>query len=124
MWKCDLSRFDYSAIANLVFFNGFLYGENGGSPPQTTKCFRIDAATGELAEIYDYGRMITSCATQIIAHGKILSGDLWQDRIVVTRIAEGGRSDWPGPFGDPQMHQMRILDPDARLVPMRESVQP
>ncbi|HID76608.1 MAG TPA: hypothetical protein EYP56_11485 [Planctomycetaceae bacterium] len=120
VWKCDLARFDYSAIANLIYFNGCLYGENGGSPPQTTKCFRIDAGSGELVEVYDYGRMITSCATQIIAHGKLFSGDLWQDRIVVTRIAEKGRSDWPGPFGDPQTHQMRILDPSAKPVPIRE----
>lgn len=120
VWKCDLSSFDYKAIANLVHFNGYLYGENGGSPPQTTKCFRIDASTGQLVEVYDYGRMITSCATHIVARGKILSGDLWQDRIVATRIAENGSSDWPGPFGDPQRHTMSASDPSAKLVPVRE----
>jgi len=119
-WRCDLADIDYKAIANWVYFNGYLYGENGGSPPQTTKCFRIDAGTGKLVELYDYGRMITSCATQIIAHGKIFSGDLWQDRIVVTRVATGGRSDWPGPFADPQKHQMNVLDPHAKLTPIRE----
>jgi len=124
-WKCDLSRFDYVAIANLPYFNGCFYGENGGSPPQTTKCFRINAATGKLEEVYEYGRMITSCATQIMAHGKILSGDLWQDRIVVTKFADGSNAEWPGPFGDPQTHQMAIPhDPGAKRVPVKEIARP
>ncbi len=124
-WKCDLSRFDYTAIGNLPYFNGCFYGENGGSPPQTTKCFRINATTGKLEEVYDYGRMITSCATHIMAHGKIFSGDLWQDGIVVTKFAEGSSAEWPGPFGDPQTHQMAIPhDRGAKRIPIKEIARP
>ncbi len=120
-WKCDLSRFDYLAIANLPYFNGYFYAENGGWPPETTKLFRIRAADGPFEEAYDYGRIITSCATHIIACGKVFSGDLWLDRLVVTRIAENAHGDWPGPFGDPQTNQMAAMrEPGARLVPMRE----
>jgi len=121
VWKCDLSEFHYVGIGNLPYSNGYFYGENGGSPPQTTKCFRINAATGKLEEVYEYGRMITSCATHIMARGKIFSGDLWQDRIVVTKFAENATAQWPGPFGDPQTNQMAVpLEPDARLVPIKE----
>ncbi len=49
------------------------------------------------------------------------SGDLYRDRVVATRIAEGSTADWPGPFGDPQTHQMAApADPQARPVAMRE----
>ncbi len=121
VWKCDLSDQDYNSILNLPCFNGFLYAENSGRPPQTAKCFRINAATGKLEEVYDYGRPVTSCAAHIIAGGRILSGDLWEDSTVVTQIAEGARGDWPGPFGDPQTHQMTALrEPAARLSPIAE----
>ena len=120
-WKCDLSKQDYDSIGNLPYFNGYLYGENGGWPGQTTKCFRINAADGKLEEVFDYGRMITSCATQIIAHGKIYSGDLWADGTVVTKIADGSKAEWPGPFGDPQTNQNSAGDEaHAKLIPMRE----
>ena len=121
VWKCDLSKFDYIGILNVPYSNGYFYAENGGSPPQTTKCFRINASTGKLEEVYDYGRMITSCATHVMAHGRILSGDLWQDAIVVTKFAERSTAEWPGPFGDPQTNQMAAAhEPDARLVPITE----
>ena len=120
-WKCDLSKIEYNSIANLPYSGGYFYGENGGWPPQTTKLFRIRAADGRLEEVYDYGRSITSCATQIIAHGKVFSGDLWLDRTVVTRIAEDSHAEWPGPFGDPQTNQMAVdREPAARLAPMQE----
>jgi len=121
VWKCDLSKFDYWSIANLPDFNGCLYGDNGGSPPQTTKSFRINMSNGKLEEVYDYGRMVTSCATHIIAHGMIFSGDLWHDSIVATRIAKGSNADWPGPFGDPQTNQMGVpREPGVKLTPVAE----
>ena len=120
-WICDLSKYDYIGILNVPYFNGCFYAENGGSPPQTTKCFRINAANGKLEEVYDYGRMITSCATHIVAHGKILSGDLWQDNIVVTKVSDNSTADWPGPFGDPQTNQMAALrESDVTLVALEE----
>ena len=120
VWKCDLSKYDYRYISNLPYFNGCLYGESGGSP-HPSGCFRINAATGKLEEVYDYGRPITSCATHFIAHGKIFSGDLWEDGTVVTKIAEGSSTDWPGPFGDPQTHQMAAPHaPNTKLVPVAE----
>ncbi len=126
VWRCDLSAYDYTAISNLPYFNGFLYGEGSGSAPLTSKCFRIEAATGRLLEVLDYGRPLTSCATAILAHGKLLSGDLWQDATVVTQLAKNSTAEWRGPFGDPQSHQM-CAGPEAagaRRVPMREIVPP
>jgi hypothetical protein len=106
VWQCDLSGIDYIDILNLPYANGYLYGENGGSPSTTAKCFRINAANGNLEELFDYGRTITSCATHIIAHGNMYSGDLWNDGIVVTKLYDNGKAEWPGPFGDPQTNQM------------------
>ena len=122
IWKCDLSDYEYRGMANLPYFDGYLYGEGIGSPPSiTSSLFRIDATTGELAEVYDYGRPISSCATHIIAQGKILSGDLWNDSTVVTRIGEGSMAEWPGPYGDPQTNQMRVPDEaGTEIVPIAE----
>lgn len=121
VWKCDLSDYDYSGILNVPCLGNSLYAETSTSPPTTSHCFRINVETGELEEVYDYGRAITSCATHIIARGKIFSGDLWGDRVVVTRIAENCNASWPGPFGDPQKNQMTALsETEATLVPMAE----
>ena len=121
VWKCDLSEYEYGSAGNWPYFNGYLYGENGGWPPHTTKSFRINASNGHLEEVFDYGRVITSCATHIIAHGMILSGDLWADRTVVTKIAEGSKAEWRGPFGDPQTNQNAVTDEgNVKLVPVRE----
>ncbi len=121
LWKCDLSKHDYSDILNVPHFNGYLYAENGGFPTTTAKCFRIDVRNGKLKEVFDYGRPITSCATHIIARGLLLSGDLWNDSIVVTRLAHNATADWPGPFGDPQTNQMSAPpDPTAKLTPLEE----
>ena len=85
-----------------------------------SRLFRIKAADGALEEVYEYGRPITSCAQPAVARGRMLSGDLHRDRIVVTRLAENSTADWPGAFGDPQTHQNAVVDPRARLVPMEE----
>lgn len=119
-WQCDLSKYGYRYLMNLPCLNGYLYGETSGAP-QPSKLLRLNAANGKLEEVYDYGRPISSCATHFIAHGKVFSGDLFEDRMVVTRIAEGSTTDWPGPFGDPQTNQMVApRDPAAKLVPMEE----
>ena len=78
-------------------------------------------SNGKLEEVFDYGRAITSCATHIIAHGKIFSGDLWDDGIAVSEVANGSTAEWPGPFGDPQTNQNAITEEESvRQVPIRE----
>ena len=120
-WRCDLKAFPYKSILNTLYFGGGFYAETQDGEETTSKIFRIDAAGGELLEVLDFGRPVTSCATSIIAGGKIYSGDLHQDGIVVTRIAENATADWPGPFGDPQTNQMAAPDePNAKPVKMRE----
>jgi hypothetical protein len=115
-WTCDLSAHDFTCIPNVPYFNGSFYAETQGSPPLTGKLFRINAGSGRVEEVLEYGRAITSCAPSIIAKGHLLSGDLWEDRIVVTRLSEGVEGDWPGPFGDPQTNQYRATNvPVANL---------
>ena len=121
VWKCDLSHIPYESLFNLPYFNGHFYAETTGGDYGTSKLLRIRASDGALVETLDYGRSISSCAPCIIAHGRVLSGDLGEDRIVVTRIAENSKVDWPGPFGNPQANQFALTDePDATLVPMKE----
>jgi hypothetical protein len=122
VWRCDLSKYAYTCILNVPYYNGYFYAETqDGQYTETSKMFRIRGTDGELEEVLDYGRRITSCATSIISHGRILSGDLHEDRTVVTKIAENSNVDWPGPFGDPQTNQMAVpREPGARLVPMQE----
>ena len=123
-WELDASKFQFSIIMNVPYYNGFLYAETQNGP-HASQILRIDAATGKLMEAYDYGRPISSCAASIIARGRILSGDLHQHRLVVTKIAEGSRVDWPGPFGDPQTNQSSAgCEPDARLTPIQEVEEP
>ncbi len=120
VWRCDLSHIAYRDILNVPYADGYFYAETACSPPLTSKCLRIDARSGRLVEILDYGRPVTSCATHILARGLLLSGDLWQDQIVVVRYAKRAINDWPGPFGDPQTNQMAApRSPAAELVPLR-----
>jgi outer membrane protein assembly factor BamB len=120
-WKCDLSKFDYKSILNTPYHGGHFYAETQDGEEFTSKVFCISAADGKLVDVIDLGRPVTSCATSIIAHGMILSGDLHSDGIVATRIAENSPVDWPGPFGDRQTNQL-ATDSAAgeELVPMRE----
>jgi len=122
VWKCDLSKYAYTCILNVPYYNGWFYAETqDGERTESSKVFRINGSDGRLEEVLDYGRRITSCATSIIAHGRILSGDLHEDGTVATKIAENSNLDWPGPFGDPQTNQMALPhEPDAKPVPMQE----
>jgi hypothetical protein len=124
-WKCDLSKYVYTCILNVPYASGRFYAETQDDvhaiPGVTSKLFRINAATGSLEQVLDYGRDISSCATCIIARGKLLSGDLVHDRLVVTQLAAGSSADWPGPFGDPQLNQMAAAsEPGAKTTAMRE----
>jgi hypothetical protein len=119
-WRLDASRFAFTSIMNVPYVDGYLYAETQNGP-HASQLLRIRASDGRLEEVLDYGRPITSCATCLAAAGLILSGDLYRDRIVATRIAAGSTADWPGPFGDPQTHQMAApADPHARPVAMCE----
>ena len=119
-WRCDASEHPFTSIMNVPYFNGHFYAETQNGP-DASRLLRIEASSGRIVEAFDYGRPITSCATCIIAHGHVHSGDQHEDRTVVTRIAEGLKHDWPGPFGDPQTNQMALpREPEARRVPMNE----
>lgn len=121
LWKCDLSAYGYRHIANVPYYNGYFYAESQDTKGFTSKLFRIRASDGKLADVYDYKRPITSCAPSIIARGRMFSGDLFQDKIVVTRIAEGSKADWIGPFCDPQTNTYALPDEQgAKNVPMKE----
>lgn len=119
-WRLDASRFQFSSIMNIPYFNGYFYAETQNGD-DASEILRIRASDGQLDEVLSFGRPITSCATCLIAHGLVLSGDLFRDGIVATRIAENAKADWPGPFGHPQTNQMAApYEPDARLLPMQE----
>ena len=122
VWKCDLSKYNYQCIENVPYFNGFFYAQADEDHDKypSSFVFRIEATSGKLAEVFDYGHTVNACAPCIIAAGKIFKGALWADRCVVAEIAEGSNADWPGPFGDPQSNQMAVSDPGAKIVPMRE----
>jgi hypothetical protein len=121
LWQCDLADYRYMCILNVPYYNGFFYAETQEGKGYKSKLFRIRASDGELVEVLNYGRPITSCAQSIIAHGKMFSGELHEDRVVVTKIAEDSEADWPGPFCNPRTNQNALPDePGARLVPMKE----
>jgi outer membrane protein assembly factor BamB len=127
VWTCDLSKYVFSCILNVPYYHRFFYAETQDDrntiPGVTSKLFRINGSTGKLEQVLDYGRDISSCATCIIARGKLLSGDLVHDRLVVTELATGSKADWPGPFGDSQLNQMALADESgAKTVPMCEIV--
>ncbi len=121
IWKCDLSHIPYESLFNLPCFNGHLYAETTGGKYGSSKLLRIRVSDGALVETLDYGRSISSCAPCVIARGRVLSGDLGEDRIVVTQIAENSKADWPGPFGHPQMNHFALAEePGSTPVAMKE----
>lgn len=117
-WRCDLRAHDFDFIMNAPYAWGSFYAETSG---RRSRLLRIDAATGELLDVLDYGAPVSSCAQPIIARGLMLSGDLTRDGVVVTRLAEGSTAEWPGPFCDPQTNTYALPDePGARPVRMVE----
>lgn len=120
-WTCDLSHLAYESLPNIPYFNGYFYAEITGGKFGPSHLLRIRALDGKIVESLNYGRSIDSCAPCIIAHGRVLSGDLQEDRIVVTKIAENSNADWLGPFGNLQTNTFALpYEPDATLVPMVE----
>jgi hypothetical protein len=120
-WKCDLSKYNFQCIQNVPYFNGFFYAQTDDDHDKypSSFMFRINASTGKLDEVFDYGYTVNTCAACCIAAGKVFKGTLWADRCVVVEIATGSNLDWPGPYGDPQLNQMAVSDPRAKIVPMR-----
>jgi hypothetical protein len=117
-WECDLSEYDYETIVNAPYGYGSVYAEAWG---KTGKLFRINARTGALEEVLDYGVGIGSCAPHLVAHGMVLSGDLVRDGIIATQVAETSTADWPGPFCNPQTNTYALPDePGTTPLPMRE----
>ncbi len=117
-WTCDLRAHDFQAVINIPYAYGSFYGEAWGPK---SKLFRIDADTGALTGVHEYGVSVNSCAPCLISNGRMLSGDLIRDGIVATTLAEGCTSDWPGPFGDPRTHTYALPDrPGIRPVAMEE----
>lgn len=120
-WVCDLSHISYESLSNAPYYNGFFYAEITGDKFGPSHLLRIRASDGKIMEDLNYGRSIDSCAPCIIGCGRLLSGNLQEDRIVVTKIAENSDSDWPGPFGHPQTNQFSIpREKRAKLIPMVE----
>lgn len=118
-WVCDLSDLNYISVFNIPYYNGHLYAEVENSPQ--SHLVRIRASDGKRMELLTYEHRVSSCAPCIIAHGKMFSGNLSQDRVVVTELAVNSDLDWPGTFGDPQTNTYALgNDPKATLVPMRE----
>jgi len=120
VWKCDLSGVDYDCICNVPYAYGSFFAEAWGT---TSKMLRINARTGKLDEVLDYGSPVNSCAPFLIAHGKAFSGDLVRDGVVVTELVRNSTAEWPGPFCDPQTNTYALPDdPRAKPVPMRELI--
>jgi len=106
---------------NVPYLNGSIYAECSPAIGETSKIFRINAANGNLEEVFDYGCRVHSCAQPIISGGRMYSGSLAQDRIVVTELAAGSTYEWRGAFGDPQIHTNAVPDqPGVITVPMKE----
>ncbi len=123
IWKSDLRKFGFRSIPNVPYFNGYFYAESQGNPGFTSKLFRIRAEDGALESMLDYQRPISSCAPSIIAHGKMFSGDGWEDKIVITRLAINSQTDWKGAFGDPQNNQYAVpFEEGVEIVPMEEII--
>jgi outer membrane protein assembly factor BamB len=118
-WECDLSDLTYISIFNAPYYNGCIYAEVENSPH--SYLVRIRGSDGKRMEVLTYDHRVSSCAPCIIACGKVLSGNLSQDRVVVTKIAENSKFDWPGVFCDPQTNTYALPDePGAVLAPMAE----
>lgn len=117
-WRCDLRAHEFDFIMNAPYAYGSFYAE---ASARSALLLRIDAATGELLDVLDYGAPLASCAQPCIARGMMLSGDLTRDAVVVTRLAEGCTADWAGPFCDPQTNTYALPDgPGVTPVPLAE----
>jgi hypothetical protein len=107
-WETDLKNYGYLAIYNVIAFNGSLYAETQDRPGFDSLLFKLNETDGKIQEIFNYHAPHNSCAPSLIADGKFFSGNLFSNRVEVTRLSKDIKQDWPGAFGDPQLHHNSV----------------
>lgn len=99
VWDLDLSEYRWSNIHDVVYCNGYLYAitDNiGSSEVMNRLLFRIEAKTGKVNEVLDYGVPISICASPVVTNGRLFEAG------VVTIIGKGKKTDWTGQFSTGQ----------------------
>lgn len=113
-WECDLSAYPVLDIQGVIYCRGLIIAQTTWLAPYHV--FVLDARTGRLIEVYDkLGRWASSCAQPLLSGGRLFNGDYNSNSILAVQIGSGQATDWPGAFGDPQLHHMAA--PDDALLP-------
>lgn len=111
VWVTDLSEYTFSCLPNIIYCNGYLIGETQtnihGYP---YLIFVFDAKNGNIIKVLHRDSPANSCAPPVFSAGKLLSGDLISDSVLVTRLGDGEPVDWIGAFADGQTHTMAVPD--------------
>jgi len=110
-WTADLSAYTYTTILNAPYYNGYFYAETQEDANLPSLMFKINAATGQGGNrplTTDTGK--APAATDIIADGKIFSGDDNHDDIMVTADRHRVEPRLDGSVRRSQLNQMALPD--------------
>lgn len=119
LWKTEMTRHRYMSMTNLIHADGYLIGETQGFEKRNHyKVFILDAQRGKIRAQYDSRKYGTSCAPPLLHDGILFSGDMISDRVFATHVGLANHgADWPGPFGDPQLHHMSAAEKPRTIRP-------
>ena len=116
VWDCDLSAYDYAAISDVPYADGYLFALTDNAQYQANRLlFVIDAMTGELVQTLDYGRPLSVCGNTII------SGGYLYENAIATKVGTGKLLSWPSQFGPKRTnHNTASAGALGELVPPGE----
>ena len=112
-WDLDLSAWKWSNIHDIVYCNGYLYAVTdniGTSKIMNRLLFRIEAKTGKINEVLDFGFPLSICASPTITNGKLFEGG----RVAV--IGKGDKTDWINQFSTGQINTNEANDLAVREI--------
>jgi len=117
-WELDLRGYGFSCIPNIIYCNGRIIAESQTNLSHLGHhLFTADAGTGSLLSHEYKETPANSCGVPLLTAGKLFSGDLVSDSVLITEIDTGHCTDWIGAFGNAQTNDM--CAPDGALLALR-----
>lgn len=110
------------AVMNIIYCNGYLIAEQSignAASGDHAKIHVFDPLTGTILRTYIHDSYLNSCGVISLSNGKLITGDLNTDKMLVFKIGTGLSTDY-APFG---MHQTNTMEaPFSALTTLDDSI--
>jgi hypothetical protein len=114
-WNKDNVR----GIMEVIYCNGYIIAETNTSGSKNYEVFVLDVTDGSVVKSYEHTAPISSCGTPALSKGKLFTGDLYSNKIVVIVLGTGDEDDF-APFGTHQTNTMEA--PDTALATIADTI--